>query len=141
MAETSTDTGESEADDTQITDPTAGDLLGITCTLTGEEADQRLGWVEENLIPHLDAVEERDDGYTFVFNRTPEAYAAVVEIAWKESQCCAWATFEVELPPGDGPIKWHERSDRDKGSELFGDALQDIRQELDGVPPVRNSDA
>lgn len=139
MAENPTDAGETAADDAQIDDPTAGDLPEITCTLTDEEADQRLDWVEEHLVPHLDAIEEREDGYTFVFDRNPEAYTAVAEVAWKESQCCAWATFEVELPPGDGPIKWHERSERDEGSELFGDALQDIRQELDGVPAVSTS--
>lgn len=136
MAETPTDAGEQAATDAQIADPTAGDLPEITCTLTDEAADQRLDWVANNLIPHLDAIEEREDGYTFVFNRSPEAYAAVAEVAWKESQCCAWATFEVELPPGDGPIKWHERSDQDEGVELFGDALHDINEKFDGVPAI-----
>jgi hypothetical protein len=136
MADPRTDAKEPAADNAQIADPTAGDLPEITCTLTDEEADQRLNWVADNLIPHLSAIEEHEDGYTHVFDRNPEAYVAVAEIAWKESQCCAWATFQMELPPGNDPIKWHERSDRDKGSELFGDALQDIRQELDGVPAI-----
>lgn len=136
MGETPADRGEQAPDEAQIADPTDGTLPEISCTLTDEEAEQRLEWVSDNLIPHLSAIEERDDGFTFVFDRTPEAYAAVAEVAWKESQCCAWATFEVELPPGDGPIKWHERSDRDEGAELFGDALQDINEKLDGVPSI-----
>ena len=136
MAESPTDPEEQASDGAQITDTTDGNLPEITCTLTDEEAEQRLAWVADNLVPHLDAIEEHDDGFTFVFDRTPEAYASVAEIAWKESQCCAWATFEVELPPGDGPLKWHERSDRDKEGELFGDALQDIDEKLDGVPSI-----
>ena len=127
---------EQASDGAQVTDPTDGDLPETTCTLTDGEAEQRLEWVTDNLVPHLDAIEEHDDGFTFVFDRTPEAYAAVAEIVWKESQCCAWATFEVELPPGDGPLRWHERSDRDEGAELLGDALQDIGEELDGVPSI-----
>ena len=134
MVETPNDSTEQASDGAQIADPTDGDLPEVTCTLTDEEAEQRLAWVGDNLVPYLDAIEEHDDGFTFVFDRTPEAYAAVAEISWKESQCCAWATFEIELPPGDSPIKWHERSDRDEGAELFGDAFQDIREELDGVP-------
>ncbi len=134
MSDTPTDVGEQGIDSEQHADPTSEALPEITCTLTDEEADQRVEWVADALVPHLDAIEHHDDGYTFVFERSPEAYAAVTEAAWKESQCCAWATFQIELPPGEGPIKWHERSERDEGSELFGDALEEIREELDGIP-------
>jgi hypothetical protein len=87
--------------------------------------------VEENLLPHLLGIEEREDGFTFAFERNADAYAAVSEVAWKESQCCSWATFEVELPPGDAPIRWHERAEQGAGTELFGDALEAMREELE----------
>ncbi len=105
---------------------TDDDLPEIECTLTAEQAKARRAWVTENLLPVLEAVEEREDGYSLVFERTLEAYRAVTEAAWKESQCCSWATFEVELPPGDEPFVWHERSEREDGTVFFGDALRDI---------------
>lgn len=136
MAEHQSNRRADAAADTQLSDPTDGDLPEITCTLSTEQAKRRLAWVEENLLPYLTDIEKHEDGYSFVFERDPEAYAAVVEIAWKESQCCSWATFQVELPPGDGPIKWHERSDREEGTELFGDALQDMQQEFEDIPAI-----
>lgn len=117
-----------------MTDDTTDKLPAITCSLSETEAKQREQWARENLLPHLDAIEEREDGYSFVFDRNEEAYAAVTEAAWKESQCCAWATFEVELPPGDGPIRWHERSDREAGSEFFGEALKDTLRTFSDAP-------
>ncbi len=113
-----------------------GSLPNVSCTLTAEEAQSREAWLEDNLLPHLTNVAKHDRGYTFVFERSPEVYSSVAEIAWKESQCCSWATFQVELPPGDDPIKWHERSDREEGMALFGDALADLSQRDDAVPQV-----
>lgn len=116
--------------DDAVADPTGGDLPPIDCTLTEDEAERRNDWAREHLLPHLAEVERRDDGYTFVFERSADAYAAVAEAAWKESQCCSWATFEVVLPPGDGPIEWRERSDRDGGDELF----ETVFEEFETVP-------
>ena len=119
---------------------TDGEFPAVTCTLTGEQVERRKDWVAEHLLPHLSAVEEREDGYTFVFDRNPGAYEAVAEVAWKESQCCAWATFEVELPPGDGPIRWHERADRAGGKTLFGDAISEFAAEFETVEAARGRD-
>lgn len=137
MVEHTANTRENATNGAPVADPADGDLPEITCTLSSERAERRLEWVEENLLPHLEDIEQHEDGYSFVFDRNPEAYAAVAEVAWKESQCCSWATFQVELPPGDGPIKWHERSDREEGTELFGDALEDIQREFEDVPTIR----
>jgi hypothetical protein len=114
-----------------LDDPTAGDLQEITCTLTEEQTDQRRKWVEENLLPHLETIEEHEDGFSFVFDRNLEAYTAVAEVAWKETQCCSWATFEIELPPGDGPLKWNARSERKEGVDFFGGKLQETLQEFE----------
>ena len=78
-----------------------GEFPEITCTLTPDQTDQRMEWVEESLLPHLTTIQETEDGFTFVFDSRPEAYAAVAEASWKESHCCAWATFDVELPMSD----------------------------------------
>lgn len=136
MPDDPTDTTTDRDDSSRVAPAVDGDYPDVTCTLTTEQAERRRAWMEEALFPHLEAIEERDDGFSFVFDRSAEAYEAVAEVAWKESQCCAWATFEVELPPGEEPIRWHERSDRDAGTALFGDALREIRREFEGVPEV-----
>lgn len=121
-------------ENTRSNDPADGDFPEIACTLTSAQMEQRKEWVEENLLPHLNAIEKHDDGFSIVFDRNPEAYAAVAEVAWKESQCCAWATFDVELPPGDGPIRWNARSSRAEGAAYFAEGLRETLQEFDGVP-------
>lgn len=124
------------AADPTVRDPTDGDLPEIDCTLSGAGEERRLAWVREHLLPHLEAVEETEDGFAAVFERSPETYAAVAELAWKESHCCAFATFEVALPPGDGPITWRGRSDRDEGAAFFGDALGETLATMEGAPEL-----
>ncbi|WP_396612140.1 hypothetical protein ACH9L7_02310 [Haloferax sp. S1W] len=123
-------------DDTQFLDPTAGDLPEVSCSLTADEVAQRKQWIEANLLPHLVDIEARPDGFSFVFDRNPDAYAAATELSWKEAQCCAWATFEVELPPDENSVRWNTRSAHDSGVELFSDELQEMVREYDEVPPV-----
>lgn len=110
---------ETGADENPRTDPADGSLPAIDCSLTAEAAERRADWVREHLLAHLTGVEEHAEGYEFVFERSPEAYAAVAEVAWKEARCCSWATFEVVLPPAGSEIRWRERSDREGGHELF----------------------
>jgi len=136
MGPPQTDSETEETTETERSIASTGDLPDITCTLTEEQADRRMDWVEENLLPYLQDIKRHDDGFSFVFERTPKAYEAIAEVAWKESQCCSWATFEIEIPPGDEPITWHERSERNEGSELFGDALEKMRGEFEGLPPI-----
>ncbi|WP_231187523.1 hypothetical protein [Haladaptatus sp. DYF46] len=114
-----------------IDDHTEGDLQEITCRFTEEQTDQRRKWVEENLLPHLETIEEHEDGFSFVFDRNPEAYTAVTEVAWKETQCCSWATFEIELPPSDDSLKWNIRSDRKEGVDFFREKFQETLQEFE----------
>lgn len=130
-----TDDASAERSDDPRTDVRGdGELPEIACTLTEDEVERRREWIQADLVPHLKRIEERDDGFSFVFDRTPAAYEAVTTLAWNESRCCSWATFEVELPPGDGPIRWNACSDRTEGPEFFGEALQETLRELEDVP-------
>lgn len=103
----------------------------IACTLTGEAMDDRSEWIDEHLGPTMRAVEDHDDGFTFVLDRDPETYAAATELAWMESSCCAWATVEVALPPGGDTIRWIARSERAEGRAYFDEALDDAREAFD----------
>lgn len=81
----------------------------------------------------MEGVEEREDGFTIAVDRSRSAYAAVTELAWKEAQCCAWATFEVELPPGDGVVKWNARSGREEGVAFFDEHLWETLRRFENV--------
>ena len=88
------------------------------------------------ILVHLKSIEKHRDGVSATFERDRKAYTAAVDLAWKESQCCTWATFGVELPPGDDSVKWHVHSDREKGAELVHTALEEaLRRFHDGSPP------
>ncbi|WP_227377148.1 hypothetical protein [Haladaptatus halobius] len=126
-----------QLDETPLDKSIEEDLTEITCTLTPDQTEQQIEWVEESLFPHLKSIQEHENGFTFVFDRSLEAYAAVTKASWKESHCCAWATFDVELPMGDDSIKWNVRSDRTDGLEFFSEALQETLQKFENAPSLR----
>lgn len=98
----------------------------VRCSLSADDAETRLAWVESEVLPHLVAVRHRDDGFTAEFERSPEAFHIVANLAWKESRCCPWATFEIEVPPRDAPIAWRGRTDRAHGLDLFETAIENL---------------
>ncbi|WP_266083234.1 hypothetical protein [Haladaptatus caseinilyticus] len=136
MTDPTDDMSAEQTAETLLDESIDGELPEITCTLTPDQTDQRMEWVEGSLLPHLESIQETEDGFTFVFDRRPEAYAAVASASWKESQCCAWATFDVELPMSDDSIKWHVRSDRTDGLEFFREALQETLQQFENAPSL-----
>ena len=73
--------------------------IPVACTLTEEGARERERWMRTELLDHLEAIEERDDGYEFVF--ADEGLDAVTEFAEVEHECCPFATFELHVTPGD----------------------------------------
>lgn len=77
------------------------DVDGIGCTLTETEAERRRERATDELFPHLEAVERRDDGVTFEFEDTDGAVESVMEFVRLEHQCCSFATFDLELRPDD----------------------------------------
>jgi hypothetical protein len=136
MTDPTDDMSAEQTAETLLDESIDGELPEITCTLTPDQPDQRMEWVEESLLPHLESIQETEDGFTFVFDRCPEAYVAVANASWKESQCCAWATFDIELPMGDDSIKWHVRSDRTDGLEFFREALHETLQKFENTPSL-----
>lgn len=76
-------------------DPVAGEA---ECTLTVEQAEQRSEWVQSEFLPHLEGVDEREDGYAFAFAGTEEALEAVMTAVLLESRCCSHADFRIEVP-------------------------------------------
>lgn len=77
----------------------------VACTLDEAEAEERAEWVESEFVPHLEAVEELDDGYVQVFPDTDEALAAVLTAVRLESRCCSDESFALEVPADEDEIR------------------------------------
>lgn len=79
------------------TEPTAED--GVACTITPEEVDNRPHWVGETLVSAYLDCEERDDGYSYVFDGTDEALRAVATFVSNELDCCSFADYAISVTP------------------------------------------
>ena len=77
----------------------------VQCTLTEREAAERADWVEEEFLPHLDGVEELDDGYVFVFPDTDAALQTVLSAVLLESRCCSDQGYTLEVPADGNNIR------------------------------------
>lgn len=73
-------------------------IAEVQCTLTEREAVERADWVEEEFLPHLEGVEELDDGYVFVFPDTDDALQTVLSAVLLESRCCSDQGYTLEVP-------------------------------------------
>lgn len=101
MTETD-DAAEDAADD--ATDSTAHDDDGdvqVACRLSEAGKDERRGgWVHGTFVDELRDVEEREDGYEFVFEGSDEVLEAVSTFLQRETACCPFARFRVDVSPG-----------------------------------------
>jgi hypothetical protein len=104
----------------------------VACTLNEAEAAQRGDWVEAEFLPHLDRVEERDDGFVLLFPHTEEALEAALTAIALESRCCSEQSFTLEVPAGDelrlaitGPDGTKELA-REGFFEMFEDAPEPV---------------
>lgn len=77
----------------------------VECTLNEVEAEQRAEWVEGEFLPHLEEVEELEDGFVQVFPNTDEALEAVVTAVLLESRCCSDESFTLEVPADEAEIR------------------------------------
>ncbi len=59
-----------------------------------------------------------------MLDRSEAAVDAATELARRESRCCSWGTFAVELPPGGESVVWRARSDG--GPEAFEAAFREL---------------
>lgn len=84
-----------------------------TCSLTPEEAVERLEWAAETLEGDLRDLRVEDDRLVWTFDRTERAIEGVTTLAEREAACCSFATITVTIPPED-PITF--RMDVPEGS-------------------------
>lgn len=77
----------------------------VACTLDEADATERAEWVQAEFLPHLEAVEEVDDGFVQMFPKTDEALEAVVTAVLLESRCCSDASYALEVPADGDEIR------------------------------------
>lgn len=124
--ETTDGTTDQTADETTV--ETGGELT-VACTSNEDETETRHEIAREELLPYYRGVEERTDGYRFMFEGSPDALDAAADFVRRESQCCSFASFRIEYePPYDevalsfvGP-----EGTRDLLREGFSEAFEEI---------------
>lgn len=70
----------------------------VACTATSKRKEGR----SENdriLIESYAETEQREDGYTFVFEGIDEPLPAIAEFVTNERVCCAFADYEITISP------------------------------------------
>lgn len=82
-----------------------GEGMGLACSLTEGEREQRRTWVAETLFPHLTSVSADDAALELVFDRSDAALAAVSQFVRDEAACCPFVAYRLLVPAGGGPIQ------------------------------------
>lgn len=77
----------------------------VACRLTEAEAADRADWVEAELLPHLQATEEVEDGFVLVLEHTDAALEAAATAVVLESRCCADNGFTLDVPADGDAIR------------------------------------
>ncbi len=71
----------------------------VACTLTPEHLENRPDHIIPTLKDTYSHAEERPDGVTLWFDDPDTSLAAVAEFINNESECCAFATYTIDLTP------------------------------------------
>lgn len=71
----------------------------VACTLTDERQVERSERVESLLAGRYERAEEREEGFTLLFEGVDESLRAVAAFVAAERQCCSFATYRIEVEP------------------------------------------
>lgn len=90
--------------DSDATDQTTGadgaaTTPDVVCTLDESTRERRRAEMESSFLPLVTDTRELADGYAFTLSDTPEAIRRAADFVAKEAGCCAFATYELEVPP------------------------------------------
>jgi hypothetical protein len=84
--------------------PTPPETPIVACTLDSAEKRERKAMLAREIVPHIQDVTERADGYVLWFDRAPGRIAALAAFVELESRCCAFLDFEIRLESGGDRI-------------------------------------
>lgn len=74
----------------------------VACTITEETRAEREAFIATNLAPYVETVERHDaGGWRLRVRHDEAAVEGLTTFVRREHRCCAFATLEVTLTPGD----------------------------------------
>jgi hypothetical protein len=76
----------------------------VACTLDSAEQRERKAMLERELVPNIQGVTERVDGWVLWFDRAPGRLASLATFVELESRCCAFLDFEIRVESGGDRI-------------------------------------
>lgn len=99
----------------------------FACDLTVLSAEEREDFasVTDSLFTAVQETRELENGFAFRFLNQPGQLAQIALFIERESQCCSFLKFKLEVKPNTGPVWLH--IDGETGTKEF------LRVELDQI--------
>lgn len=111
----------------------------VACTLGEADYQARRPWMVEEFLPLLADVERRESGVTMRFEGTDGTVQTVARFVDEESDCCAFARYELAIEPPYEQTRLTITGPEGTG-ELFGEGfsqvLEDPPETLAELPEV-----
>ncbi|CAN5804223.1 hypothetical protein BH24CHL3_BH24CHL3_07900 [soil metagenome] len=76
----------------------------IACQLTDRQLAARREEIQDNLLRHVEEIQELDDGFAYRFPSADPWASAVFDFIDAERRCCSFFTFEVVFEPNNGSL-------------------------------------
>jgi hypothetical protein len=79
------------------------------CNLTvlGETEREQFASVTDSLFAAVQETRELDNGFAFRFLNQPEQLVQIAQFIERESRCCPFLEFTLEVTPSAGPVWLH----------------------------------
>lgn len=105
----------------------------FVCDLTvlSTEEREQLASVTNSLFEAVQETRELENGFAFQFINQPGQLVQIAEFIERESQCCPFLQFNLEVEPNSGPVWLH--IDGETGTKEF------LRAELDQIQILEQS--
>jgi len=105
----------------------------FVCDLTvlNESEREEFASVTESLFSAMQETRELENGFAFRFLNQPGQLVQITEFIERESQCCPFLNFTLEVEPSSGPLWLHISGE--EGTKEF------LRAELDQIQSPERS--
>lgn len=77
---------------------------GISCSLSAKELEDQRDELIPGLFHRSNSVEEVDNGFRFMFSRKPNLLVELAELIEKESLCCSFLSFVLNVGENNGSV-------------------------------------
>ncbi|MGB7874363.1 MAG: hypothetical protein WBL25_08250 [Anaerolineales bacterium] len=79
---------------------------GFVCNLTVLSKGERelLASVTDSLFASVQETRELENGFAFRFNNQPDQLVQIANFIERESRCCSFLHFNLDVEPSSGPL-------------------------------------